>query len=219
MAKIAQRTVRASVGVATVVGIALVASAWAAGPAGHNSEPTQARGGATWTPGGELPGAPIPVSQLPARAQAALSAAVAISDGINDRGIREVVSGGSFGLGMKLVSARGPGGAACLSFITDSGGARQFSCLETSRADGSVVRFVADAGTTIGVVERVSLVGLARSDVARVGLVTQDGSEHTLPLNRWRGFAYSTDSADAFPASLRTYDISGALIEEVPTLP
>jgi hypothetical protein len=150
-----------------------------------------------------------------------LQAALAISGGSIDPGsVREVVAGGAFGgLGMRLITARALGGQPCIALVTSTGGARSFDCLSSQSGGGALVRYVADGGTTIGNVEWVSLVGLARSDVARVTLVTQSGAEQTLNLNRWRGFTYSADSKGAFPASLRAYDAEGSLIEEMPTLP
>jgi hypothetical protein len=195
---------------------AVVAGAWTI-QASDSAE--AAAPAASWTPGGQLPGVPITVTRPTASVRSGVDAAVAFSSGVDRSSVREVVAGGPFGFGMRLMTARGSAGKPCVSFITDRGGAREFSCFDADTEKGALVRFVGDGGTTLGKVEWVSLVGLARSDVARVTLVTQGGSERKLPLNGSRGFAYSTDVQSGFPASLRAYDAAGLLIEEMPTLP
>jgi len=67
------------------------------------------------------------------------------------------------------------------------------------------------------VIDRVSFVGVVRSDVARVTLVTAKGLERELPLNQWRAFGFTTTSPRFFPAALRAYGGDGSLIEELPT--
>jgi hypothetical protein len=218
MARLTQNKVRISLVLAGITALVLFAVAWADGSSstatGKAAQPAD-----TWTPGGTLPGVRLSRATLSARGQASVQAAVAISRGIDARSIRDVVTGGALGRSLKLVTARGPGGAACVSVITDSGGARQFSCLDSVGDEGAVVRFAASGGSTINETDWTTLVGLARSDVARVTLVSQDGSERSLALNHWRGFTYSADDPPAFPASLRAYDPAGSLIEELPTLP
>lgn len=175
---------------------------------------------ATWTPGGQLPGVPLTATRSSAGVRAGVDAAVAFSAGVDPSSVREVVAGGTFGFGgMRLVTARASDGRPCVSFVTDRGGGREFTCFDAEGETGALVRFVGDGGTTLGKVEWVNIVGLARSDVARLTLLTQGGAERDLPLNGARGFAYSTEDKDAFPASLRAYDADGSLIEEMPTLP
>ncbi len=50
-------------------------------------------------------------------------------------------------------------------------------------------------------------------------MLTQNGTERSLALNRWRGFTYSAASPGDFPATLRAYDAGGSVIDEVQTLP
>jgi hypothetical protein len=207
---------RISLLLAAIIAIVLLAVAWADKTSTSTGRPTHASG--TWTPGGTLPGVRLTNSTLTARGQAGVQAAVRISHGIDAQSIREVISGDVVGLGLRLITARGPGGTPCVSFITEAGGARQFSCLDSANGD-ALVRFAASGGSTVNKTDWTTLVGLARSDVSRVTLVTQDGSERTLELNRWRGFAYSAGEPGAFPASLRAYSEAGLVIDEVPTLP
>lgn len=207
--------------VTALIAAAAVAGVWAIAAGGAGGTASTSTAAATWTPGGQLPGTPMGMTRPSARVASGVQAALAISSrGIDPGSVREVVAGGVFGgLGMRLLTARGLEGDPCIAMVTNTGGARSFSCLTSQDGGGALVRYVADGGTTIGNVEWVSLVGLARSDVARVTLVTQSGAEQTLTLNRWRGFTYSADSKDAFPASLRAYDPDGSLIEELETLP
>jgi hypothetical protein len=205
---------------AALTAAAVLAAAWAIAAGGAAGTASASTADATWTPGGRLPGTPIGLTRPSARVQAGVQAAVTISrHNVDARTVREVIAGGVFGFGMRLITARDGTGAPCTSIVTDSGGARSFNCFAPGANAGPLVRYVADGGTTIGKVEWMSLVGLARSDVARVTLVAQSGSEQALSLNRWRGFAYATDSSSGFPNSLRAYDSGGSLIQEVPTLP
>jgi hypothetical protein len=209
--------VRVSLALAGITGLILLAVAWA----NDSSNTRSGKSGQladTWTPGGTLPGVRLARATLSARGLASVQAALAISRGIDAQSIREVVSGGGLGRGLKLITARGADGAPCVSFITESGGARQFSCLD-SADEGALVRFAASGGATIHKTDWTTLVGLARSDISRVTVMRQDGSERTLPLNRWGGFTYSADDPEAFPTTLRAYDAAGSLIEELATLP
>jgi hypothetical protein len=207
--------------VSALTAAAAVACMWAIAAVGAGGTASTSTAAATWTPGGQLPGTPVGMTRHSARVASGLQAALAISRRSIDPGsVHEVVAGGVFGRpGMRLMTARAFGGEPCIAMVTDRGAARSFHCLSSQSGGGALVRYVADGGTTLGKVEWVSLVGLARSDVARVTLVTQGGAEQALHLNRWRGFTYSADSKDAFPASLRAYDANGSLVEELETLP
>lgn len=215
------RNRRRLVAVAVLSVAAVVAGVWALAAGGAGGTASTSTAGATWTPGGQLPGTPLGMTFPSTRVASGVQAAVAISRrrvSIDEATVREVVASGD-GQGMRLMAARAVGGEPCVAMVTTTGMARSFRCLSSQPGGGALLRYVADGGTTIGKVEWVSLVGLARSDVARVTLVTQSGAERPLNLNRWRGFTYSADSKDAFPASLRAYAGDGSLIEEMPTLP
>jgi hypothetical protein len=215
--KVQQR--RAVAVVSALASAALLAGAWGFAIGDTSGTASASAPAPTWTPGGQLPGVAMAATRAPAGARAGVDAALAFSPGVDPSTVREVVAGGTFGFGMRLITARGRGGEPCVSFVTDRGGARQFSCFDAAGGGGALLRFVGDGGTTLGKVEWVNVVGLARSDVARLTLVTQGGSERELPINRWRGFTYSTDVQAGFPASLRAYDADGSVIEEMPTLP
>jgi hypothetical protein len=215
MPRIIHSKMRISLAVMGIAALVLLSIAWAdnASTAGGNTSATAA----TWTPGGHLPGVPLARStNLSARG---VQAAVAISSGIDAQSIREVVSGGAFGLRLRLITARGPNRAPCVSFITESGGAGQFSCFDSSSGEGALVRFAFSGGSIVNKTDWTTLVGLARSDVSRVTMLTQNGNERSLALNRWRGFTYSAASASDFPAALRAYGADGSLIDELQTLP
>lgn len=209
------------VAVSALTAAAAVTGVWAIAAVGAGGTASTSTAAATWTPSGHLPGTPVGMTRPPARVASGVQAALAISRRrIDPASVREAVTGGVFGgLGMRLITARALGGEPCFSMVTDTGVARSFHCLNSRSGGGALMRYVMDGGTTIGSVEWVSLIGLARSDVARVTLVTQSGAERALNLSRWRGFTYSADSADAFPSSLRAYDADGSVIEEMPTLP
>jgi len=172
MARIVHRKVPVSLVLAAITALVLLTVAWADQTSTGSSKLSAAAG--TWTPGGDLPGVRLAGSGLSARGRLGVQAAVAVSSGIDAQSIREVVSGGAFGLDMSLVTARGPGGAACVSFITDSGGARQFSCFDSPSGDRALVRFAASGGETVNKTDWTTLVGLARSDVARAALRAYD---------------------------------------------
>lgn len=205
--------------VSALLAAAALASAWTFTTGDTARTASASAAPPTWTPGGQLPGVPIGATRASARVSAGVNAALAFSPGVDSSTVREVAAGGTFGFGMRLIIARGPQGTPCVSFVTDRGGAREFSCLQDGAASGALLRFVGDGGTSLGRVEWVNVIGFGRSDVARVTVVTQHGAEHELRLNRWRGFTYSTDVEMEFPVSLRAYDTAGSLIEEMPTLP
>lgn len=158
--------------------------------------------------------------QLPLRARQALAAALAISPGVYEGSVRRVTSAGPFAQRLTLIAARADDEELCLTFVTDSGGAREFTCIADGWADDvAMIRFVADGGTEPAVVEWVTIVGVARNDVVRVGLITRAGEERNLTLNAWRGFSFNTREESDFPVALRAYGRDGSLIEEFPTLP
>jgi hypothetical protein len=219
--KVRNRRSVVAVAVLCVAAMVTGVSAIAAGSAGGT--PSTSTAAATWTPGGQLPGIPLGASRPSARVASGVQAAVAISRrrvSIDPGSVREVVASEVVGgLGMRVITARAVGGEACYAMVTNRGGARSFHCFSSQSGGGALLRYAASGGTVIGNVEWVNLVGFARSDVARVTLVTQSGNEQDLSLNRWRGFRYSSQSKEAFPAALRAYEANGSLIQELPTLP
>jgi hypothetical protein len=217
------RNRRSVLAVAIISVAAVLTGVWAIAAGGAGAPASTSTADATWTPSGQLPGTPLALSRPSARVASGVDAAVAISQrrvSINPASVREVVASEVVGgLGMRVITARATSGEACYAMVTNTGGARSFHCFRSQSGGGALVRYAASGGTVIGNVEWVNLVGFARSDVARVTLVTQEGSEQDLSLNRSRGFSYSSQNREAFPAALRAYDASGSLIQELPTLP
>jgi len=152
--------------------------------------------------------------QLPATGQAAAQAVIAISERqVDPLSLRRVISAGIGRRELVLIAAQDATGAPCLSFISGGGG-RQFSCLEESVGNSAIIRFVADGGTQLGIVSWVTVVGVVRSDVSRLTVVTTAGEERKLALNQWRAFAYAPSSGPDFPTALRAYGTDGSLIEQ-----
>jgi hypothetical protein len=180
---------------------------------------TMAQGGRTangrwlWDQG--VPGTPD--LRLPVRGQAAAQAIVAISPSQVDRlSLRRVISAGTGRRELVLIAAQDATGTPCLSFISGGGG-RQFSCLNESVSDSAIIRFVADGGTTLDIVRWVTVVGVVRSDVPRLTVITTGGEERELALNQWRAFGYAPASRPDFPTALRAYGSNGSLMEEFTT--
>ncbi len=199
---------------AAVIGLAVTLGA----TAGADPVPAGATGIWSWEDG--LPGTPIEsTGEVSQQSQDAVGAALAVSKGVQQGSVRQVVTVKSAGDGLTLLSGAGANGEPCFTMLTDLGGTREFSCLGSFAAGDAIVRFVGSAGPTVDVIDRVSLVGVVRSDVARVTLVTAKGVEQELPLNQWRAFGFTTTSPDSFPAALRAYGGDGSLIEELSTYP
>jgi hypothetical protein len=184
---------------------------------GRGGAEVAATPGASWSWGEQLPGS-ANLDALSFQARTILDAAARISPEVIPGSGRYVITAGPPPRDMALVAARAHDGATCLTFVTGAT-ASEFSCLGRDIGSGALVRFVRDGGTRIGTVEWVTLVGLTRSDVARVTLVTAAGAERELSLNEWRAFGFSTASKVDFPAAVRAYAADGSVIEELPTFP
>ena len=176
---------------------------------------TMARGSETengdWTWQQGLPG-----TNLRVRERAAAQAVVAISPQVDPSSLRRVTSVGGDRRSLVLIAAQNATGAPCLSILVGGGG-RQFSCLHEGVQSGAIIRFVADGGRTLGAVEWVTMVGVVRSDISRLTVLTIRGEERDLALNQWRAFAYAPGSRPDFPTALRGYGADGSLIEELIT--
>lgn len=210
--------IRRSVAGIIFVSAVLIGLAVTLGATAGDSAPAGANGSWSWEAG--LPGAPLEsTGALGERSQAAIGAALDVSEGVQNGSVRQVVTVKGASDGLTLLSGAGANGEPCFTMLTDLGGTREFSCLDSFAAEDAIVRFVGSAGPTVNVIARVSLVGVVRSDVARVALMTAKGVEQELPLNQWRAFGFTTASPDSFPAALRAYAGDGSLVEELPTYP
>lgn len=209
-----RRSVAGVIFVSALIGLAVTLGA----TAGGDPVPAAADGSWSWEDG--LPGAPLEsAGALGQRSEAAIGAALAVSEGVQHGSVRQVVTVKGASDGLTLLSGAGANGEPCFTMLTNLGGTRQFSCLGSFGAEDAIVRFVGSAGPTIDVIDSVIFVGVVRSDVARLTLVTAKGVEEELPLNQWRAFGFTTTSPDSFPQALRAYGGDGSLIEELPTHP
>lgn len=129
--------------------------------------------------------------------------------------LHEVAGAGSKNDRVSLLAVRSRTGDICLGIGTFAF-ARKFNCVSENSAmrDEALVHFTSGGGARLGVVDRISLVGIARSDVARVVVTTATGT-HELPLNGARGFAYES-AAKGLPSSISAYGADGARIAEYP---
>lgn len=197
-------------------GLGLMGAVWSlgGGTGGAGAAPA-----ASWSWGNQLPGTVVAnANELSFQARSTLDAVTRISPGVTAGSSHHLITSGVPSREMALIAARGIDGATCLTFVTGGAGS-EFSCLGREIGSGAIIRFVRDGGTRMGVVEWVTLVGVARGDVARVTLVTRAGTERELPVNAWRAFGFSTASEASFPAALRAYAADGSVIEELPTFP
>lgn len=127
--------------------------------------------------------------------------------------VHEVAAAGSMSDRVSLLAARSHSGAVCLGVSTFAF-VGEFHCVATNSAvrDEALLHFTSGGGARLGDVDRTSVVGIARSDVARVVVTTPSG-QHDLQLNSARGFAYDS-AADGLPSSISAYGADGALIAE-----
>ena len=198
-----RRTGRAAVVVALV---ALLAAAPAFAFRAHLvdlfSSASQSRPQGDWT----LPPQAAPPSAMVQ--QIAIRASVAASS------LRQVVATGTGNQRLELVVGVGPDGKL---WIGEGGGswATEFVPLKrrVTRSD-AVVEFLRYGGPSADDTEHAELVGFVRSDVRRVVVTRADGVLTGLPLNDWRGFAYSAASSAALPTKIQAFDAQGRVVEE-----
>ena len=107
-----------------------------------------------------------------------------------------------------LTPSRGPGGELCVKATTSDGAGTGSRCLGPGLPD-PVVAFVGLGGPSDKKVAWTSLIGLARSDVARVMLQLQSGSPRTLRLRRWPGFNWTGFTLEPDAGGTMTVDMLG----------
>jgi hypothetical protein len=145
---------------------------------------------------------PAMVQQIAARANVAASS------------LRQVVATGTGNQRLELVVGVGPDGKLWIGEGGESW-ATQFVPLERRVArSGAIVEFLRYGGPSAYATGHAELVGFVRSDVRRVVVTRTDGTETALPLNGWRGFAYSAASPAALPTKIQAFDAHGRLVEE-----
>lgn len=127
--------------------------------------------------------------------------------------LHEVAAAGSMSDRVSLLAARSSSGDVCLGVSTFAF-AGEFHCVSKNNAMGyeALLHFTSGGGARLGAVDRISVVGIARSDVARVVVTTPSG-QHEVPVSGARGFAYDS-AADGLPSSISAYGDDGALIGE-----
>jgi hypothetical protein len=88
----------------------------------------------------------------------------------------------------------------------------QFPMYGRSEAHRLVFSYLAFGGTQKTAVTWATLIGFARSDVARVTAVTVSGATRPLHLGRGGGYAYAAVRPEELPRELRVFDKDGRLI-------
>jgi hypothetical protein len=129
--------------------------------------------------------------------------------------LHEVAAARSMSDRVSLLAARSHAGDVCLG-ISAPAFVGEFHCVSTNGAvrDEALLHFTTGGGARFDTVDRISVVGIARSAVARVAVTTPSGPHH-LQLNSARGFAYDS-AANGVPSSISAYAADGALIAEYP---
>jgi hypothetical protein len=135
---------------------------------------------------------------------------IATSPGINSSSLRELTSINRGELKNELLASKNASGAPC---VAQRGG--DFLCLDSRYDPYAVVVFPWAGGSALNVVDRASVLGIARSDVARVTVSLHDGSSVDLPLGKWRTFSYVANRAASVPTVLNAYDAAGNALQTV----
>jgi hypothetical protein len=158
----------------------------------------------TWT----WPNAAVPGSAV-AR-DAVLNAMVASAPNIESSTLREVAAAGEGEFHNQILAAKDSSGTTC---VAQRGGT--FLCLDSRYDPYAVVVFPRVGGSALNVVDKASLLGIARSDVARLTLSRQDGTNIDLALDQWRSFTYAATTTGTIPTELRVYDAAGNELQTV----
>lgn len=127
--------------------------------------------------------------------------------------LREVVSTGRGLAAETVLAARGTNGDVCLANVAGDGSrGGAFRCVHDSAPTGGMTPMqqglflaASGGGHRGSVVDYATVLGVVRSDVGLVELELQDDETIELPLNRWRGFGYSTTNPQRFPKRLTIY--------------
>jgi hypothetical protein len=183
--------------VAAVIVVA-IASAFALSDGGgrsHVSRSDHAPRRWNWPSG--VPGRAI---MLGAAAQAA-----AARNGVVPGSIHELTASIS---GDQLLIAQRADGRLCIA-VRNKTFATGFDCLTASSDTHAVLLYSTEGGKSGHTLDHMSLVGIARPDVARVVVSKASGATRTLILNQWRAFTYAATTAAALPRTIVAYDAAG----------
>jgi len=143
-----------------------------------------------------------------------LTRTVAKLGGIDLATLRQVVAIGPADRRFALIAARGPQNEICLS-LGGSLLANAFHCLDDTVGQRAVIDYVTGGGNTPKSHDHTTVIGVARSEVARLVMTLTDGSHQGVVLNRWRAFAYAANSPEPLPAALTAYNADGAVLEHL----
>jgi len=184
------------------------AAALAAGLAVATSE--HARAGSAYAKWAwdEQPGLPAAASEV--------AEASAASAGLDSAALRQLAALDTAAGSYRLVALADPV-ARQVCFALDAGlFASSFHCIGDRAVGGeAIVRFFAGGGASTSVTDHAALLGVARADVVRVVATLADGSKRTLPLGRWRTFAYAASDQGSFPVTLDAYGAGRRLLQTV----
>jgi hypothetical protein len=157
-----------------------------------------------WTLPPQAAAPPLIVQEIASRANVTASS------------LRQVVATGTGNQRLELVVGVGPDGKLWVGEGGESW-ATEFVPLERRVAQSdAIVEFLRYGGSGANATDHAELVGFVRSDVRRVVVTRTDGAQIPLPLNDWRGFAYSVASSAALPTRIEAFDAHGRLVEEKP---
>jgi hypothetical protein len=169
----------------------------------------------TWTWPEGVPGEPIQVPEMVRSVNEQLHGKM-LRDRVDLSTLREIVSSGTAEFDQAFLAARGLNGDVCLAKLgrtaSRASTVSPFECLHDPPKPGvpssdeqAVFLGVSAGGHRGSVVDYSTIVGVARADVGRVELELVNGETIELPLNRWRGFGYSTTDPKRFPKTLSVY--------------
>jgi hypothetical protein len=156
-------------------------------------------------------------SAQPGRFAGSTSGAVVAkwAQGAGVDGLRVLVSAGTGADEVAIVVGQNGARARCWTAVAAGGRvAGPFRCGAAPAPNGALSVFAQVSGAAGSITaDSVSLVGLARPDVAVVEAMLADGSSKQLTLTKGT-FSYTSASATDLPTVLRAYNAAGRLIGE-----
>lgn len=135
----------------------------------------------------------------------AAAQAAAAQNGVVPGSIHELTASIS---GDQLLIAQRADGRLCVA-VRNKTFATGFDCLTASSDKHAVLLYSTEGGKSGHTLDHMSIVGIARPDVARVVVSKAGGATGTLALNQWRAFTYAATTAAALPRAIVAYDAAG----------